>query len=81
MSRIDDLIDRVEANESVDLDRLTALLTLEFASQGEQFADEMVTLIESLDEDHRYRGVESIELFESGRVKAVHFQTQDDEKP
>ena len=80
MSRIENLVGRVEANKPIDLDRETALLTLDFARQGEQYASEMIALIETLDEDHRYRGVESIELFESGGIKAIHFQASGKEK-
>jgi hypothetical protein len=74
MSRIDEMIRRIEANEKIDLDRELTLLTLEFAQQGEQYADQMIELIESLDQSQRYSDVESIELFESGGIKKIQFQ-------
>ena len=74
MSRINDVIGRVEQGEPIDLDGEMTLITLEFARQGERFVDEMIGLIESLDESHRYSGIEHVELFESGQIKAIRFR-------
>jgi len=74
MSRITNIIRRVEQHEPVDLEQELALMTLDIAQQGEQFADEMIQLIESIDESHRYAGIEQIELFESGQIKTIHFR-------
>ncbi len=74
MSRINNVIGRVEQGEPIDLDREMTLITLEFARQGERFVDEMISLIESLDEAHRYSGIEHIELFDSGQIKAIRFR-------
>jgi hypothetical protein len=85
MSRITDIIRRVEQREPIDLDQELTLMMLDVAQQGEQFADEMIRLIESLDDAHRYAELEQIELFESGQVKTLHFRGTDaassEEKP
>ena len=74
MSRISEIIRRVERREAIDLDQEMTLITLEFARQGERFAEGIVELIESLDEAHRYAGVEAIEFFESGQIKSVRLR-------
>ena len=52
MSRITDIIRRVEQREPIDVDHELKLITLDFARQGEQFAEEMIDLIETLDDAH-----------------------------
>lgn len=79
MSRIERIIRQLEAGKRVDFHREQGLQALDFARNGERYANEMIAILRSLDEDNRYREVESIELSDSGDVRAVHFRTAHEE--
>jgi len=74
MTRIAELIKHVERGESVDLDRLAELQSLDLAHAGETFAAEMIEQIEG--GALRYGDVDSVEFYENGLIRRVVFREE-----
>ena len=55
------------------------LAEVEFVRLGDEFVAEIIGQLESLADDAQSTPIESIELFESGDIKAIHFHTPQEE--
>lgn len=79
MSYVDDLIRALEESEKIDPDFEEMLAEVEFVRLGDEFVAEIIGQLESLADDAQSTPIESIELFESGDIKAIHFHTPQEE--
>ena len=79
MSRIDSLIEQVATDMPIDEDRENNLVMLAFAKQGEEYATEMIDLLDTLNDSVRYQNIESIEFDDSGQIQAIHFRKHGEE--
>jgi hypothetical protein len=52
MTRLDKLREKVAAGETIDGELEAALAALQFARQGEMYAEEMIELLRSFDQTH-----------------------------
>jgi hypothetical protein len=67
--RISRIIEKIELGEAVDFKQEAALQALDVAKAGEDFAAEMISQIETLDEDHRYANVKAVTFAPDGSIK------------